>query len=157
MSNKNRVEWIDCAKGIGILLVIIGHSNGILMPYIQSFHMPLFFILSCSTFKYCKNKEQFFYNIEKSFKHLIIPAYSLFFIQTVLFLCKNYQIFVSIEDIKIFVAQKLLSIIFANGYYINILTCQIDHIGMSWFLVALFAGRTILDYLQLRLSHSRGG
>ncbi len=40
-----RIEWIDTAKGIGILLVIIGHivpfdSN--ISRFIFSFHMPLF-------------------------------------------------------------------------------------------------------------------
>lgn len=46
---KERIQEIDIAKGIGILLVIIGHSvpyESILHTWIYSFHMPLFFILS---------------------------------------------------------------------------------------------------------------
>ena len=43
-----RLEWIDKAKGIGIILVILGHT--ICPPNIKfwlySFHMPLFFFLS---------------------------------------------------------------------------------------------------------------
>lgn len=42
-----RIEWIDIAKGIGILLVILGHTiqYNIVSP-IYAFHMPLFFFLS---------------------------------------------------------------------------------------------------------------
>ncbi|CAN5371509.1 acyltransferase family protein [soil metagenome] len=45
-----RVAWVDAAKGVGILLVIAGHvwwRPGPAHHLIYSFHMPLFFILSC--------------------------------------------------------------------------------------------------------------
>lgn len=40
-----RVKWIDYAKGITMLLVIIGHtiSDDLIRRMIFSFHMPLFF------------------------------------------------------------------------------------------------------------------
>lgn len=53
-----RLQWIDNAKAMGIILVVIGHMNRGLMPhfhlpiqqvmdhYIYAFHMPLFFFLS---------------------------------------------------------------------------------------------------------------
>lgn len=60
MTDKQRIAWIDIAKGIAIILVVIGHcipdaasSMGIsvtgyrwLHDIIYSFHMPLFFFLS---------------------------------------------------------------------------------------------------------------
>lgn len=64
MTNQavNRIAWIDCAKGIGIFLVVLGHAvRGLVSakllpgdnPYFQwfdfslyTFHMPLFFFLS---------------------------------------------------------------------------------------------------------------
>lgn len=50
--NNNRQNWIDSSKGIAILLVRLGHvSSGMLLYWIYSFHMPLFFILS----GYCYN------------------------------------------------------------------------------------------------------
>ena len=65
---KGRIAWIDVAKGIGILLVCLGHllgglENGGLVSVnnlgafrttyfiIYSFHMPLFFFLSGLTFR----------------------------------------------------------------------------------------------------------
>lgn len=44
-----RLDYIDVAKGVGILLVIIGHLTSpqwIVNAWIQNFHMPLFFIIS---------------------------------------------------------------------------------------------------------------
>lgn len=41
----SRIDWIDIAKGIGIFLMVMGHTS---IPklgghWIYSFHMPLFF------------------------------------------------------------------------------------------------------------------
>ncbi|MDR6583820.1 acyltransferase family protein [Herbaspirillum frisingense] len=50
-----RTQWVDKAKGLGILLVVVGHSSqylysnkaaNILSAGIYSFHMPLFFVLA---------------------------------------------------------------------------------------------------------------
>lgn len=52
MNQINRSETLDIAKGIGIILVVVGHSwlvlsePGILFQIIYSFHVPLFFFLS---------------------------------------------------------------------------------------------------------------
>ena len=47
---KKRIEEIDVAKGLGILLVIVGHMDGlssdVWKQFAASFHMPLFFFLS---------------------------------------------------------------------------------------------------------------
>jgi polysaccharide biosynthesis protein PslL len=48
---SKRIEYIDIARGIGILLVVLGHNDfGYISPFayqvIYSFHMPLFFFLS---------------------------------------------------------------------------------------------------------------
>lgn len=53
---KSRIEWIDIAKGFGILLVVAGHTMSPVMTgypvmekicqAIYMFHMPLFFLLA---------------------------------------------------------------------------------------------------------------
>lgn len=63
-----RLAWIDIAKGIGIVLVVIGHTGrglsgqafsdgqellSTIDQTIYAFHMPLFFILSGVTFGMC--------------------------------------------------------------------------------------------------------
>lgn len=59
--NQRRIEWVDVARGIGIWLVVVGHTfrglvNARLVPrtegvlfldsWIYAFHMPLFFALA---------------------------------------------------------------------------------------------------------------
>lgn len=55
MANSKRIVSLDIAKGIGILIVVLGHvlrtSDVFLLRFIFSFHMPLFFILSGFVFK----------------------------------------------------------------------------------------------------------
>ena len=44
MSSK-RIEWLDIAKGLGMIFVILGHAVGFGTPphnIIFAFHMPLF-------------------------------------------------------------------------------------------------------------------
>lgn len=58
---RDRLHWVDYAKGIGIFLVVVGHvlrglvNSSILQPsallflvdrWIYGFHMPLFFFIS---------------------------------------------------------------------------------------------------------------
>lgn len=46
---KRRIDWIDTAKGIGIILVVMQHTAldyAWIGKWINTFHMPLFFFLS---------------------------------------------------------------------------------------------------------------
>ena len=45
---KDRILWIDCARGIAITAIVVGHS-GVCRPAVEllySFHVPIFFLLS---------------------------------------------------------------------------------------------------------------
>jgi fucose 4-O-acetylase-like acetyltransferase len=69
----NRIQRIDIAKGITILLVVIGHFPipVLLRSWIYSFHMPLFFLISGMLFQ----KEKY-----TSFRQFFIRRnFSLFF------------------------------------------------------------------------------
>lgn len=48
MTGIKRYTWIDCMKGIGIILVVLGHiyKDNFMGQWIYSFHMPLFLVLS---------------------------------------------------------------------------------------------------------------
>lgn len=61
---ETRIEWIDIAKGIGIILVIAGHTFYLGYSYpLYAFHMPLFFFLSGLLFV---NKKNGFFDFLKS-------------------------------------------------------------------------------------------
>jgi fucose 4-O-acetylase-like acetyltransferase len=83
LPSSKRIPWIDAARGICIILVVIGHaingvwsagltaSEGILYNiyyFIYTFHMPAFFVLSgmLAWPSVNKNAQRFFYNIIKS-------------------------------------------------------------------------------------------
>lgn len=77
MADSNmRIEWVDAAKGIGILMVMFGHNwlDWKYCYYFYSFHMPLFFILAGYTFS---DRRAPFDFIKQKAKVLIIP-YVLF-------------------------------------------------------------------------------
>lgn len=50
MKINNRIDFVDTARGIAMLLVILGHcqlsADCTIEKLIYSFHMPLFFFLS---------------------------------------------------------------------------------------------------------------
>lgn len=54
MIDVKRYEWLDMAKGIGIILVVMGHTLFPIHSAIDVFHMPLFFILAGLTLKVTK-------------------------------------------------------------------------------------------------------
>lgn len=79
--NKNisphRIDWIDIAKGIVIILVIISHTvefGSFTRNFIFSFHMPCFFILSGYTHKIAKNYSELSIRLKKYIKALILPS-----------------------------------------------------------------------------------
>lgn len=69
-----RDNTFDIIKGIGILLVIIGHlahGYGVLIPIIYTFHMPLFFIVSGYFYK----EKGVIELLKRDFRLLIVPYF----------------------------------------------------------------------------------
>lgn len=76
---ENRIEWVDIAKGIGIILVIAGHCFYLGYSYpLYAFHMPLFFFLSGLLFK--DKKEGFGDFFKRKTKSLMRPWLIILFI-----------------------------------------------------------------------------
>lgn len=81
---NTRIDVYDIAKGIGIMLVYIGHAhinhNGALFCWIYSFHMPLFFLISGMLFKDKCIKGGFVYYSLKKIVNLMIPYFLFSFV-----------------------------------------------------------------------------
>ena len=72
----NRIGWIDTAKGIGLLCVILGHlSVPLVDTWVYFFHMPLFFFLSGVVFS--GGKYDFKTFLTKKLRSLVIPYFTL--------------------------------------------------------------------------------
>ena len=79
---KKRVAWIDMAKGIGILLVLINHAElnlGFVNRLGGMFYMPVFFVLAGFTFSIKEGESLGQFALKKA-RRLLIPyaAYNLF-------------------------------------------------------------------------------
>lgn len=87
MSKAGRLAELDRAKGLGILLVVLGHVSGREIPVewyghvkqgIYAFHMPLFFFLSGLTFgmgRLAQSGEGSWIGFVSSRARRLIPAY----------------------------------------------------------------------------------
>lgn len=131
--NSKRIEWIDIAKGIGILLVILGHAVQFGSPLhnlIFSFHMPLFFILSGIVYTYRDNKI-FLY---KKLVSLIIPYISFCIIGLLV------SIIVPYWKSELNIRAIIKDIYLANPDAINV--------SSIWFLVCLFIVSVFFNSIQ---------
>jgi len=133
MTSK-RITYIDMAKGIGILLVVFGHSSfptPEVNQWISSFHMPLFFLLSGILLAHTNAHEKEMSTlIKKKARSILIPYFS-FSILSILF--------TAILDIASF-----------GAYLPNALMQTIVFYGISvlWFLPALFFGEVIFLFVR---------
>lgn len=73
--NEQRIQWIDSARGIGILLVVIGHvsKSPYLGKFIYSFHMPLFFIISGYLYNNKKYAQKAY--IKRKAENILVPYF----------------------------------------------------------------------------------
>lgn len=77
MKEKNRIEWIDICKFLGILAIFVGHfatSAGDLYPFVFKYHVPLFFFLSGCMDTFDKEKKYIKY-VWKKIKTILLPFF----------------------------------------------------------------------------------
>lgn len=163
-SNSPRIKWMDIAKGIGIILVVLGHSgNPFLSHYIYWFHMPLFFILSGYLHKQPDSFDLFVKNTGRKSCRFLIPYVSFYFV--ILFIRKiinSQPLAIAINDIfPLIWGGQLLVSAFAPFWFITVL--YLTQLSFSILLLkvknskALFAvifSAYILSYFDSLLSIS---
>lgn len=153
MGSKARIEYIDAAKAIAIILVIIGHCHWLgaiprLGCLIYSFHMPLFFIVSGFFLKDLTIKDAFIkYSKAYLWPYLMIGIFIL--------MIGVAKCIVNQEPWYGLIALNVTKIIWGSNCESEIVFGSIPHIGPSWFLLALFWGCmcfTLLLKVKDRLS-----
>ena len=83
MTNENRLDYIDIYKGIGVILMVMGHIEfgKTFDHFIHAFHMPMFFFISGYLYKHKTKDELSFvsFMINKA-RALLIPyvAFGIF-------------------------------------------------------------------------------
>ena len=120
-----RIAYLDVAKGIGILLVVLAHNYvRISLPdlgkFIFSFHMPFFFLLSGMLFN---PNYPLLVLFKRRFATLILP-----YIAAIVLL---YSVYFFYTDIKwITLLRRVIRSLYASGNYIEW--------AQLWFLPHLF-------------------
>jgi len=122
---SKRIEYLDIAKGIGILLVVLGHNDFEVISLfvhqlIYSFHMPLFFFLSGY---FINTSIPFFDFFRKRFNALLKPYFFTLFL--------IYFTSISFEKMGFNTAiTRIVKSLYGSGHYL-------DWVQL-WFLPQLF-------------------
>ena len=135
---SKRIEYLDIARGIGILLVVLGHNDFeaislFIHQVIYSFHIPLFFFLSGY---FINTSIPFFDFLIKRFNALLKPyLFTIFLI---------YFTSISFEKMGFNTAiTRTVKSLYGSGHYI-------DWVQL-WFLPHLFAV-SLYAFLFIRLA-----
>lgn len=133
----HRIVYIDIAKALGIILVIIGHtvsSNTLCKEILYAFHMPLFFLLSGILIKDTESYNAMSWRkfLKKRFSQLMIP-YVLFGLVYSSFSFKNLAFVLWGTRETLIYAGSLTSL---------------------WFLPVLFVANIIVGFV-LRICHKK--
>lgn len=129
MENKTRIVTFDILKGIGILLVIVGHTfMKEIGSFIQAFHMPLFFIVAGYFYKYTPLSRQ----IRRDFRRLIVPY---LFVVIIIALIDSLKYYRSTHELNF-----SISTLYECG-------------TPAWFLLALFGAKYLFNLIYKYAEH----
>lgn len=134
-----KIEWIDSLKGIGIILVVLGHAaiSPHLFGYIFSFHMPLFFFISGYLFSYERNPH-FLKFVKSKARGLLIPYLTFALMGLGIWLAYSY-LGAATSEISILSAIKEILVSKRNFIFFNV---------PIWYLTSLFT--MVLFFYLLR-------
>ena len=121
-------KWVDIAKGIGIIAVVLGHSGNLDLKYLYWFHMPLFFLLSGYLYKSISNATQLPSIVKKYSLRLLLPYFSfLVVITAVRYIFRFSSGRLDLQWVLQDIGNLLLGGRFIGGWY-----------GPFWFITTLF-------------------
>ena len=131
--NEARESYLDIAKGIGIILVILGHIDiGMANTWIYSFDLPLFFVVSGICFHYRENFTEY---LLKRLRRCLLP-YAFF-------------------GIVIALVESRTGYLYETGLKTNFLRLiKQERYSTLWFLATLMLA-SIIFYLIVRLCRQK--
>ena len=139
---KTRIRWVDVAKGIAIISIVLGHlANRRINSVAFTFHVPVFFFLSGYFLNLDLKVSDF---VKKKAKSLLVP-----YLTTCIVIC--------LLSVPLNILQRenwikgLVQWLFASVYGAGNTFAEpfyIPQIGAIWFLLALFWGEVFLRLLM---------
>lgn len=112
--SKQRIAWLDIAKGFGILFIVWGHvlRTGHFRIYLYAFNVALFFFLLGYTFKYGTSLKEF---LKKRFVRTMVPYYIWATISIIIFLLMGKFLSFDITNASMSLWKNLIGMFYANS------------------------------------------
>lgn len=154
---KERNEALDIAKGIGIILMVIGHSGcpKYLHDFIYMFHMPLFFVCSGYFYKHITTRNELIRCWKKRFRGLYLPyikwSLAFLFLHNIFYHLNIYSdeygyqgTTSSLYNTSDIIERLKCILLYMNGHE--------DLLGGFWFLKALLLSTLAFSMIDFLLS-----
>lgn len=149
IKEKERLDYMDIAKGFGIICVIIGHmENSAINRFVFSFHMPLFFLISGYFLSERRSPKE---ELIKRIKQLLPPY--IFTCICIMALSIEKGLFgilighKNVCDLLLDLGRWLYASLYGAGTNHDT-PFQIIQIGAIWFLLALILGTYIVQKVR---------
>lgn len=129
---KKRIDWIDAAKGYGILAVVLGHcfnKGNFIHNWVFSFHLPLFYMLS----GYCFRPERY-----TAIREMAKEKGRTLLIPYIKFWVLGFFVSLMVPEWRKELHLKHILIDLYNGYPSSV------HLTSTWFLISLFVCECML-------------
>lgn len=138
---NTRESWLDIAKGLGIILVVIGHSgNELTQQYLYWFHMPLFFVVSGYLHKNINSASELAPWIKKRSRQLLLPYVSFGTLIAVIYFTQDFSIINLLTNlIKLLHGGESLF-----GYY-----------GVFWYITCLYLTQVLFSIILLKIKETK--
>lgn len=138
---KQRYDFLDVAKAVGIYLVILGHMvifNWKEFRFIFAFHMPLFFVVAGFIWGGRREMPKWHDYIVRQIKHYLIPLLAVF----VLSILQCIILPLGEHDLKHLLSSDTLKDLYEGQY-------RFSFFGASWFLWCMFWSQLMYYGIQV--------
>ncbi len=139
-----RLNYLDYAKGISIVLVVLGHiiyTQSPIKIWLYSFHLPLFFFISGCLLRY-KNNYSFNNILRNRIRTIMFPYFAFSLLLFPLWIFQTSVI------------QKVsLNLESVSDYFIKVLTLRGP--GALWFLPCLFLVEVSFVFILNHIKNTR--
>ena len=145
-----REDFIDVARGIGIILMLIGHSSAPvdIVKFIYGFHMPFFFILSGYLYDKTKWEQRGIEAlIKKRWKAYVIPYFIYSFVNLIINIPVEYSS-IRGKELVFSTLKHIFWIFYSYGSATKTPNCT-----PLWFLLCIFVC-SIYFYFLLKLKNT---
>lgn len=138
MNYNRKVSYI---KGLGIILIVLGHCCGFIQPYLNMFHVAIFFFVIGYTYNYEKYAVNYPLLIGTRI-YSLLSQYIIYMI--IIMLCHNLFIDIGmIDDI----AVKYYGFDYINQFISFFFLNYEPECGAVWFLVPWLSSTLLFGYL----------